>query len=166
VKIEQHVTTCFEEWREPVYRYLVASFGYPAQADEITQETFPKLYRTLRQGETIANTRAWVFRVAHNLAVDQLRGRKFVTSLSEEEWVSLRQSLTDGAPSPEEQLLGLERNRRLDQAIAALALQERQCLHLRLRGLRYREIAEVLGTNIPMVARTLQRVIEQLARKQ
>jgi hypothetical protein len=60
VKIEQQVTACVEEWHEPVYLYLVAGFGHPAQADEITQETFLKLYCTLRQGETIANTRAWV----------------------------------------------------------------------------------------------------------
>jgi DNA-directed RNA polymerase specialized sigma24 family protein len=90
----------------------------------------------LQQGEAIANACDWVFRVAQNLAVGQLRRRKFVAALSEKEWRALRSLLTDATPSPEEQLLQLERQRQLDQAIAALTPPERQCLHLRLRGLR------------------------------
>src|SRR5215207_3847362 len=67
--LEEKVTRCFEQWRDPVHRYLVAVFGQPAEAEEITQEAFLQFYRTLREGQTINNTRAWLFRVAHNLAV-------------------------------------------------------------------------------------------------
>jgi hypothetical protein len=61
--LEQRVTRYFEQWRDPVNRYLVAVFGHWGEAEEITQETFLQLYRSLDSGQYIDNVRAWVFRV-------------------------------------------------------------------------------------------------------
>ncbi len=44
VKLEQKVAQVFESLREPVYHYLVAVFGNAAGAEDITQETFLRLY--------------------------------------------------------------------------------------------------------------------------
>ncbi|MGH9900086.1 MAG: RNA polymerase sigma factor, partial [Pyrinomonadaceae bacterium] len=45
VKLEQKVGQLFERLRDPIYRYLVTTFGNPAEAEEITQEAFLRLYR-------------------------------------------------------------------------------------------------------------------------
>lgn len=161
--LKEKVTFHFEQWREAVYRYLVAAFGSAAQADEITQEVFLKLYEALRSGQEINNVRAWVFRVAHNLAVDQARGQQFIAPLDEEAWEQVRRSLRDAAPSPEQRLLQIEKFERLNAAIGRLTMSERQCLHLRANGLRYREIAEIVGLSTTSVAETLYRVIQKLA---
>ncbi len=71
LSIEEKVKQYFEQLREPVFRYLIAAFGASSQAEEITQEAFLQLYRSLKDGQTIQNVRAWVFRVAHNLAINQ-----------------------------------------------------------------------------------------------
>ena len=162
--LEQKVTQFFERWRDPVHRYLVAAFGHPIEAEEITQEAFLHLYRCLREGQAIRNQRAWVFRTAHNLAVNRLKSQQFVELLDDDAWDALRRSLADASPSPEQAVLQQERFDRLRAAIARLTPSERQCLHLRTKGLRYREISEVLGLSTSTVAETLYRAIDKLAK--
>jgi RNA polymerase sigma-70 factor (ECF subfamily) len=163
--LEEKVTLYFEQWRDPVNRYLVAAFGDPVEAEEITQEAFLQLYRRLHSGQTVANVRAWVFRAAHSLAVSRIRSQQFIELLDEEAWEQLRRSLLDAAPNPEQRLLQLEKSSRLRVAIARLTAPERQCLHLRTKGLRYREIAEVLNLGTSTIAETLYRVIDKLTQE-
>lgn len=165
LNLEQKVTLYFEELRDPVYRYLVTVFGYPEQAEEIAQETFLRLYRALCDGQAIANIRGWVFRVAHNLAVNQLKSRQFAAPLDDDTWEELSRTLRATEANPEERLLQHERFKRLHAAITRLTLVERQCLHLRAKGLRYREMAEILGLSTTTVAETLYRAIQKLGRE-
>ena len=57
-----------------------------------------------------------------------------------------------------------QRQSRLRSVVAALSEQDRCCLHLRAEGLRYREIAEVLGISLGSVAASLGRSLERLMR--
>lgn len=163
--LEQKVTCYFEQLRDPVYRYLVAVFGHPEQAEEITQEAFLRLYRSLQSGQSIVNLHAWVFRVAHNLAINQLKSQQFIAPLDDGTWEELRRTLRASEASPEERLLQQEKFQQLHAAITRLTLVERQCLHLRTKGRRYREMAEILGLSTTTVAETLYRVIQKLARE-
>jgi RNA polymerase sigma-70 factor (ECF subfamily) len=163
--LEDKVTRYFEQWRDPINRYLVAAFGDPNEAEEITQEAFLQLYRSLHGGEIIGNARAWVFRTAHNLALNRIRSRQFVELLDDESWEELRRSLVDIAPNPEQKALQFEKFSRLRAAIGRLTQPERQCLHLRTKGLRYREIAEILNLSTTAVAETLYRVIGKLTKE-
>jgi len=163
--LEQRVTRYFEQWRDPVLRYLVAVFGHPIEAEEITQEAFLQLYRALHGGQVITNVSAWVFRVAHNLAVNRIRSQQFVDLLDERSWGELRQSLEDAGPTPEQSLIQQERLEGLRISISRLTAPERQCLHLRTKGLRYREIGVVLELSTTTVAETLYRVIDKLTKE-
>src|SRR3984893_6810424 len=71
--LQQRVTKIFELLRDPVYRYLFRVLDNPHEAEDLTQEVFLRLYMYLHKGQTVTNIRAWVFRVAHNLAIDQHR---------------------------------------------------------------------------------------------
>ncbi len=163
--LEEKVTRYFEQWRDPVHRYVVAAFGDPAEAEDITQEAFLQLYQRMHAGQPVPNVRAWVFRAAHNLAVDRIRSHQFVELLDEEGWEGLRQTLADAAQNQEQRLLQLEKFSRLRVAIARLTMPERQCLHLRTKGLRYKEIAEILGLGTSTIAETLYRVIDKLTQE-
>jgi len=160
--LEEKVTRYFEQWRDPVHRYVVAAFGDLAEAEDITQEAFLQLYRCLHGGQSITNVRAWVFRTAHNLASNRLRSDQFIELFDETGWEDLRQTLKDSAVNPEQRLLELEKFNRLRVAIGRLTQAERQCLHLRTKGLRYREIAEILGLGTSTIAETLYRVLDKL----
>jgi len=163
--LEQKVSRYFEQWRDPVYRYLVAVFGHPAQAEDLTQEAFLQLYRALHAGQAIVNVRAWVFRVAHNLAINQIKSQQFIEPIDDHAWEAVSQAMEDAGPNPEQRLLRQEKFDRLRAAIARLTLAERECLNLRTKGLRYREIAETLEMSATTVAETLYRVIHKLAKE-
>ena len=154
---EEQVTRVFEESREDVYRYLL-TLGLPApQAQEATQEAFLRLYVTLERGEVIQNLRAWVFRVAHNHAMDVLAKERFRPLEPEMEAM-----LRDGRPGAESALIEREKMELVAKAWVTLSRQQRQCLHLRAEGLRYREIAETLQISISSVREFVCRAIARL----
>lgn len=162
VTLEEKVTRLFETLREPVYRYLVAAFGDAAEAEDITQDAFLQLYRTLRDGGSIENARFWIFRVAHNLSVNRRKHAQFLSPLDAGAWEAICRSLADASLNPEQRVLQQERYERLHKALGRLSQQERQCLHLRAEGFRYREIAEILNIKTPTVGEFLRRGIKKL----
>jgi RNA polymerase sigma-70 factor, ECF subfamily len=162
VTLEQEITQLFVTWRDPIYRYLLEVFGHPAVAEEITQEAFLRLYRSLKSGRAVKNPRAWLFRVAHNLALDQQKSGKRMQLLDAELWAELCESQPDRRPDPEQSALERERFARLRVALQRLSTQERQCLYLRAEGFRYREVGEILGISQWTVVEYLRRAIGKL----
>ena len=128
------------------------------------QEVFLSLFRHLQLRRSRANLQGWMFRVAHNLALKQ-RNRDRL-----ERWNvpgtgdGIAETQSDPAPGPEEQLASNQRRQRLRAVLRALPEQDQCCLLLRAEGLRYREIAEVLGISLGSVSISLTRSIARLAR--
>jgi RNA polymerase sigma-70 factor (ECF subfamily) len=164
--LEQNVVHVYEMLRTPVYQYLAATFGAPTEAEDLTQETFLRLYVHWASGKTIADNRlrSWIFRVAHNLAIDRTRGTKFIRELASEEYRSAVLQVPDGGKDPEETLLDHERFSAIRNGLAQLSGQERRCLHLRAEGFCYREIAEILNITSSSVAEFLRRAVRKMAR--
>ncbi len=152
------VLALFDECAPQLRRY-VGSFGLAADAaDDVVQDVFLALFRHVAQGRPRHNLRGWVFRVAHNLALkqrsrDRLRGATPVDTTAER---------LDPDGDPEAQLAERQRQRRLRQVLDALPERDRQCVLLRAEGLRYREIARVVGVSLGTVAATLARVYARL----
>jgi len=154
--LEREVVGFFDELREPLLRYLMG-FGLPAQdCEEVVQETFLALFRHLQRGRSRRNLRGWLFRVAHNLG---LRKRQRTRATEE-----VGDAVTDPAPNPEDQFAVSQTQRRLLAVVAALPEPDRRCLSLRAEGLRYREIAEVLGISLGAVSLSLGRSLARIAR--
>jgi RNA polymerase sigma-70 factor (ECF subfamily) len=158
-KNQEQVTRAFEEGRGDVYRYLLTLGLSPQQAQEATQEVFLRLYIALEKGEAIRNMRAWLFRVAHNLGLDERRKRQ-PQALDP----MLERELRDQQRSTELDLIEQERRNQIGEAWKTLSEQQRQCLYLRGEGLRYREIAEAMGISISSVREFLSRAIVRLQR--
>src|SRR5215472_18410611 len=102
----QRVTAVFHELREPIYRFLLCGYCSPAEAEEIVQEVFLRMYRDLASGKSIDNDRSWAYIVARNLALKQRRRDKYEQCSLGVLWDDFKESVADPAPSPEEQLLG------------------------------------------------------------
>ena len=153
--LEQEVIDLFDELRRPVLRYLVGIGLGIQDAEEIVRDVFLALFEHLRDGKSRKNLRGWVFRVAHNLG---LRRRERARENGEMPVVA------DRAPDPEAQLANAQKNTRILAVVNALPEQDRACLDLRAEGLRYREIAEVLGMSLGAVSNSLARSIARVAR--
>jgi RNA polymerase sigma-70 factor (ECF subfamily) len=155
------VTSLYRELRKPLLRYLVCLGLSSDEAQDIIQDAFLRLQRHLASGGAQENIRGWLFRVAHNQArnAQTTYHRRFAKPLDGEMDFLAEQA------TPEQAVLEREKFRRLASAIRELAELERECLLLRAEGLRYREIAEVLGLATSTVGDTLERAIRKLAEK-
>jgi RNA polymerase sigma-70 factor, ECF subfamily len=160
-ELQRAVTAAFERFREPVFRYVITIIADDQHARDLTQEAFIRLYEHLLKGHGVAHVRAWIFRVAHNLAIDVLRQRGAAEPVLALEESALE--VLDPAPGAEEVLLTAELHGRLRHALHRLSPQERRCLDLRAEGLTYREIGEVLGIRHTSVAVFLARGLKKLS---
>jgi RNA polymerase sigma-70 factor (ECF subfamily) len=153
----------FTSWRSPLLRYAL-TFGLEyGDGEEIVQETFLALFKHLQGGRSRENLSAWVFRVCHNLSLKHREKSSGVRSGpgTEAEWPD---DLADKSPNPEEQLLQAQRRRKLQSVLRALTEQDRCCICLRAEGLRYREIAEILGMSLGSVSSSLTRSLARFER--
>ena len=154
---QEQVTRAFEDSRDDVYRYLLTLGLPPPQAQEATQDVFLRLFMALEKGDIIQNERAWVFRVAHNLGLD-LRAKERTQPLD----AGLLAVLPDRRRGADMDLIERQKMNHLTESWKALSPQQRQVLHLRAEGLRYREIGEAMGISISSVREFLSRAIIRL----
>jgi RNA polymerase sigma-70 factor, ECF subfamily len=160
-EIEREVINFFEQFREPLLRYVL-SFGVSVHdGEEVVQDVFLSLFRHLQLGRPRVNLRGWIFRVGHNLALKQRIENKRVNDKTDAGELLVEQQY-DPAPNPEEHLSFLQRQRRLLAVVHALPATDQNCLRLRAEGLRYREIASVLGISLGAVSLSLTRSLARL----
>jgi len=161
-ELHRAVTAAFEELKDPVFRYVAAIVSEDQGARDVTQEAFVRLYEHLLKGHRIAHVRAWIFRVAHNLAIDAVRKSSAAAVDHSASADERAHDIADPSPGAEDRLLQAESRGRLRHALGRLSAQERRCLDLRAEGLTYREIAEVLGIRHTSVAVFLARGLKKL----
>lgn len=158
------VSQLFEEYHERVYRIILRLIGNPADAEELTQETFIKVYRHLSSLKQPEKASSWVYRIATNAALDHVRQRSFKESRNQLRLDDARVDLPDqGTSAPVE----IERNetancvRRFaehlpDQYRAVLVLHE-------LEGLSLKEVAEATESSLAATKVRLHRARKKFA---
>jgi len=129
-----------------VHGFFVRTFSDPAVADDLLQTTFLNLHRARGRYRRDQKLRPWLFAIAANVRIDELRRRHRVPLAGDAEEVDRaleRVSLEQAAPEP---LEGAERTTRVRAALADLPDSQRQVIELnRYDGLSFGEIAEALG---------------------
>lgn len=142
-------------------------------AEDLTQETFFRVLRSLDRVDAGFNFQAWIHRIATNLCYDELRRRKRTQPAPTEDGVrAASQSAPgedpdevlghlpsqDGASMPEDALAMRELRREVWDVAASLPENYRQVLSLReLQGLSYNAIAEVMGLSPSAIETLLHR---------
>ena len=135
----------YHEISVPVFTVFLRITRNRDLSEDLLQEFFLKVFRT--PPAQAQNPRAYLFRMAHNLALDALRQKKSAEELPE---------VFSSAGIPYTQL-------ELELAFAALPLPERQIAALHLyAGLKFREIAEICGMSLGTVLWRYRRAISQL----
>lgn len=159
--LEREIVALFDSYRNRLLAY-VSAFGISSNdAEELVQEVFLALFCHLRMGRSRRNLPGWIFRVAHNLALKHRRDGSFLRHHGDGEDASRAH---DQRLNPEEHLLSMRRRERLASVVDALPEQDRLCLMLRAEGLRYREIARILGVSLGSVSGSLTRTLARLVR--
>ena len=160
-RFEEEISLLFDAWRNGLLRYLLSSGFSLEDGEEVVQEVFLALFQHLVDRKPRNNLRGWVFRVTHNLGLKRriAANRRMEVSIHSDAEVHV-----DSALNPEQQAAAAQRQTRLETLVRALPEQDRCCLALRAEGLRYREIAGILGISLGSVAGSLARSLRRIAR--
>lgn len=138
-------------YRNPITNYLYRFLNDYEEAVDLAQETFVRVYFAIERYHTEYAFSTYIYRIATNLAISELRKRKRRTILS---LTGLFQSdvedttefqPTDEKPLPDKDLIDDEQGRVIAKAIAALPVKYRTPIILRdIEGRSYDEIASIL----------------------
>jgi RNA polymerase sigma-70 factor (ECF subfamily) len=145
--------------RDDVYAYVAGLVRDRSAAEDVTALAFERAYRRRRAFNPKRGTRrAWLFGIARNAALDELRRRRRHATLAAE-------PMDEAAVSPEQGAETALRRAALRTAIASLAARERELVALKFfAGLTNPEIAAVIGVTETNAGTRLHRVIEKLRR--
>jgi RNA polymerase sigma-70 factor (ECF subfamily) len=134
----------FIEYSTPIYNYVLRMVGDADRAADIAQDTFIKAYRKLSTLTDASSTRAWLYRIATNTAIDEMRRGRHTVPMGEGEDRPLEQP--DGGPGPETQVLSGLLDDRIGRALLRLKSNHRQCLILSdIEDMNAGQIGEVMG---------------------
>jgi RNA polymerase sigma factor (sigma-70 family) len=146
-------------------RFLARKLQNPADAAEVAQEAYLRIYR-LQHPEQLDNARAFLFQVASNLAVDQLRRRslhfRFLNAERQEQGGEEPTYRNADTASPEHILSAREKLQRIYLAVDRLPEKCRQAFLLhRNAGMSYSEIAHELGVSVSSVEKYILQALKQ-----
>jgi len=143
-----------KKYERPVFNIVYRLTGNFEMANDITQETFIKAYRSLRQVRAEFKFSNWLFKIATNLCRDQFKKKKPEAEVSLNESIALAESVipyddSNNSLDPEEKLVLKEEQKQVLGAIESLPFLYRKIIVLRyIQDLAYKEIADIL--KIPM----------------
>ena len=156
-------------YRQPIYSLLARTVRNPADAADLTQEVFLKVFRGIRGFHGESSLRTWIYRIALREASNQrrwwVRHRQQEIAMEQEmaqgdcgKPVQLKDMLVDPSESPYEIALHEENRARVEQALRQVPEPFRTTLILRdIEGFVYEEVAAIQGVNLGTVKSRLVR---------
>src|ERR1700677_522954 len=167
---EDAFSVLIAQYHQPLYSLIARSLNDPADAADITQEVFIKVFRSIRGFHGEASLRTWLYRIALHEASNQRRWwsrhkKQEITIDSpaesdddESAGLCLSATLADHADSPFDHASQTETRERVEAALRQLPEAFRTVVILReIEGFAYEEIAEILNVNLGTIKCRLTR---------
>jgi RNA polymerase sigma-70 factor, ECF subfamily len=142
--------------RPKLHRYCARMVGSAVDAEDIVQEALLNAIEAFREPNTIANVEAWLFRVAHNAALDFLRRQSRKRSLSGDEDITMIADPIDEVHQRQAAAAGLHTFMRLSVA------ERSGVILMDVLGYSLEEIGNITASSIPAVKAALHRGRERL----
>lgn len=143
---EQAFNTLVLRYKEKVYWIVRRMVPDHDEADDITQNVFIKAYHSLRSFKGDSSFYTWIYRIAVNLSLNEIRRRKLRRTFTIDEEVHQVQSQD---AQPLELMVQRERTQQIIEAIELLPDKQKKVFLLRYyEELPYEEIAKILKTSV------------------
>jgi RNA polymerase sigma-70 factor, ECF subfamily len=160
----------FEElvrrYQRPIAAYVYRLVGDYEAALDLTQEVFIKVYNSLRRYRSEFKFSTWIYKIAHNAAVDHLRryGTRGTTALTgEHDGEQYELPIESRRLSPEQESERAERRDEIERVVRSLPVAYRELVLLRhSHDMSYDEISEVTGLPLGTVKNRLFRAREAM----
>lgn len=182
---EKSLEVLIKRYLKPIYSFVYRYVGNSQEAEDITQETFVKVWKNLKKPAPYriysgagfnpkkGNFKTWVFEIAKNTSIDWLRksgsalGGKKTIPFSRFENEKGQNTLIEKLISPSIKLAeAIDNKKLLVAATEGLSIEDKRILNLRHKdNLNFREIAELLEESINTVKSRYRRALIILKRK-
>lgn len=135
-----------------VYSYILLIVKNQDLAEDIFQDTFIKVIRSLKRGKYVENGKfvSWVLRIAHNLIIDHFRKEKLKSTISNDSSdVDIFNSQKFSEDTIEDQMVYSQILSEVKHLVNELPEDQQQVIYMRhYMGLSFKEIAEQTGVSI------------------
>ncbi|HEY7294740.1 MAG TPA: RNA polymerase sigma factor [Dehalococcoidia bacterium] len=147
-------TAAYEElvqrYSRPIFNFVYRMLGSYADADDIAQDVFVQVYKSLPSARTDLPFKPWLYVIARNKCLDFLKRKRplFFSDVDspDDDGDSIAERVQDTEPLPEDLVERADLQRILHEAVLALPERYRQVVAMRYSGeLSFAEIAEALG---------------------
>ena len=134
-----------------IYNFIYSKVFDRDTAEDIFQETFIKVIKTLKRG--VYNEEGkflpWVMRIAHNLVIDFFRKNNRIPTFDNNDDYDIFQLISDGNPTAERSMIDEQVVEDLQKLIVELPQDQKDVLTMRLyKDMSFKEIAESTGVSI------------------
>ncbi|MBM3414591.1 MAG: RNA polymerase sigma factor [Bacteroidetes bacterium] len=155
--------TLVEQYQDLVYNTALGIVQNESDAEDVAQEVFIQVYRSIGSFKSVAKLSTWIYRITTTRSLDLLRARKSKKrfGLLKRLWETEQESPVENISDFNHPGVSLERKEEAAQLMAAIAqLSKNQkvafVLH-KLEGLSYLDIAEVMRISLPAVESLIHR---------
>lgn len=156
----------FDKYQASICRFAYRFVGDRARAEELAQDIFVKLYRNAHGYRATARFKTFLFRVATNHCLNEVRRGEYRMPHSSQEEKPAEHAEQAELAGPDSALAGKELERVVGEALSELSERERAALTMcRLEGMAYREIAFALSASEAAVKSLIHRASLALARR-
>ncbi len=155
------VEAALDQFEQPLLRYALRFVGSPDLAREVVQEVFLKLCQ-LDQSTLTVGLGPWLYAVCRNQAIDVRRKESRMSTVIDH---ALHEPSRNGH-SPEEAIATRDSGDWVLQQLSRLPEQQQECLRLKFQhGMKYSEIASILGTTANYVGVQVHLALKTLREK-
>lgn len=153
---ESVFTSIYQKCSKDLYQYLYYRYGETIDPTDKTQESFIKLWEQCAK-LTVATARAYLFKIAKNLTLNELKHNKVVLRHREQGQKNYTHE------NPEFLFEEKEYSKKFQQALAELTEEQRVAFMMnRVEGKKHQEIAEMLGVSRKVVEYRIYSAFDQL----
>jgi RNA polymerase sigma-70 factor (ECF subfamily) len=148
---EDALATLIKRHQSKIFGFIFSKLGDRDLADDIFQDTFIKVIRTLKSNSYNEEGKflPWVMRIAHNLMVDHFRRSKKMPLYRETEEFSIFSIMTDDSLTIENKIISEQVAKDLRSIVEELPEDQKEVLMMRLyRDMSFKEISEATGVSI------------------
>lgn len=157
--------------QDRVFNFVLRQVRQPETAQELVQETFLRVVKNADTFRAEARFTTWVFTIARNLCVDALRRQKHRNTVAldaplrvgEADGATMLDMVKDDGPGADHRLADKRFSTALKDALEALPVEQREVFLMReLEGLKFREIADVVGVPENTIKSRMRYALEAL----
>jgi len=148
---ERSLAVLIERHKLKIYNFIYSKVFDRDIAEDIFQDTFIKVIKTLRKGSYQEEGKflPWVMRISHNLVIDHFRKNNRIPIFESKDEFDIFQIIGDDAPNIESNMIDRQVVEDLQKLIIELPDDQREVLTMRLyKDMSFKEIAETTGVSI------------------